>query len=489
MKVLLDILLFSWLFVKSILAADFEYSIITMPANWSMAHFVCTLSQHLLLSDPGKDPDMLKIFDDLEPEEFVWINAKNVEIVYNVYTSYASAYLKIAYQPAHSKLTSYICLNAISREVKRFVSSDPLSWSEVKDLCSNSTNWSLYIVSTPGQVRETVALLKKDVPFWIGRMSDDYMIPKFDGQNMIEECLGVMKLSDGTLAYRRDNCTNKHIYVCVSSSVELFAPTITRVTQPFPFIINESKEETSSTSFGISQNSSDTAAPYTSGEPGPKIRTTDLGTSQDVVQSSDDVSMSRGEIWGLVGGSYGAVLILLVVVCVTYYLRRRRKISGRRKDSNMSGSIPLDSCCNNDPMKITESEEENEDGENTTSQSSARNQRPNAKYSSTCDSTAHEKLSEYFSVGGRKAPKVQDCVKTENQPQPLDFVQFDTTIKLLKKTGKSKALDEKLKQCEDTSAGSEGHRCIEGKLLYETCRKTATTKPPVLIFKERPVSI
>ncbi|XP_045209712.2 uncharacterized protein LOC123561416 isoform X2 [Mercenaria mercenaria] len=491
MSILLQILLFCWMLDQSVLAEDSEYNVITLAANWTTAEHICGLNQRLLLPDLGlEDLKMFEIFSRFDAEELIWINAKNVEIVY----SSSSAYLKFAYQPADFKLTSYLCHNALSGETKRN-SSTLLSWKEAQKVCNSSAKWTLYNVSTPRQAKGTVSLLKKDVTFWVDKTSN-HKIPNMVNLNMKEECIGVMKLPDGTLEYRRDNCTNKHKYVCVSS-VEAFAPTITKMTQPFPFF---------------------------SEEPEPESGNTTVGTMQKIVEGSGKSKMSGSKIGGIVGGTLGGVLVIVVAVGILYYVRRRwrsrrdylrslhrytqRHASSRTLlEKTVSGPLPMNSCyTNNESVHINNPEEYEKLKKALKIEECEKRQYAQcqndvvrdiktryAKYPSPHDSAALNKLPAYHSMDGKNKLQVLEAYETydpdfgrlqqahgyvnkQNQPQLSDLEQYDNIPKLPEKKGKTSALDD-LEQYENQSAGKK--RIVgkngEQKHLGDTDRKTVSS--------------
>lgn len=72
--------------------------------------------------------------------------------------------------------TVFYWISVISRETKRNVSSEPLSWKQAQTLCDSAT-WTLFNVSTPKQAKSTMSLLKRDVTFWVDKMAN-YKIPR-----------------------------------------------------------------------------------------------------------------------------------------------------------------------------------------------------------------------------------------------------------------------------------------------------------------------
>lgn len=320
-----------WCLVQSVSAVNKdEYKVIAIEANWESAEKICQLSDRLLMSVLGTDILQAKISPLIQTEEVYWLNSISVEIMY----SGQPVYLNFAYQSANLKLKSYLCGNSKSKETKKNISHVPMSWQEAKNVCGSSPNWSLYSVSSPKEAKGAVSLLKENMTFWVDKIPSK-KIPSMVSEklHMREDCVGMIKLQDGTFDYWRDNCTNKHKFVCVSPA-DHFAPTLTKMSEPFLFVY-EALEESNKT-FGANENSP--------------------GEGSEMVGS-------------VVGGCFGGIIIIViagVVICYLYkrlqsrrdYHRSLRRYTQRKSSSKrvvvntMSGSLPSNSCHSDDKVSL-----------------------------------------------------------------------------------------------------------------------------------------
>lgn len=208
--------------------------------DWESARRVCQIYKQLLLPDFG---DGFFSLPQIPVDRFFWINAKTLNVSYPG----SFAYLKYALYP-DSDSNFYLCNNKEKDEI--IWKENSFSWNKSQEFCQLK-KMHLLNLSKPSEIRRAISVLQKDKPAWLENVTD-YNLPSLESsdQNISESCVGIVKLQSGKVLYQKDNCSSSHKYFCVHLGVNLYAPTLTKLSAAIDYVSEEYLKEGPPTTIG-----------------------------------------------------------------------------------------------------------------------------------------------------------------------------------------------------------------------------------------------